>query len=410
MKVARGRSAAEASIPGAGSRTGHIPDHRRLGDDEVVCRLCGRAFRTISWSHLVHAHSFDRQHPIESYKRRCGLARAFSEATIRAMQSSLGDHFNRLGRRWTAFRARSAILKRWKESRNVSWKAVFQEDRNLAWAARRCYGSWERAIRSCGLSYGNIRLHHEWTPEELLETLHRWDLQGLTIHYQAVRSRSNAYLQAALLRRGTWERVVRVAGFAPERARIRRRWTSESVKEPILKLGRWLPVRRMRRLDSGLHRAAVEPFGGWRAAFPAAGLPCPGRRPPRLWPRERVLEEIKRRADLGMPLRATDLQRECRGLRAAGDREFGTWTAAVRAAGVPYPKRQGGWKWPRERILRTIRERVGRRLPVSDGVMKTRFGGLWWAGRREFGTWRKAVAAAEVPDRHRQAWLNREAA
>lgn len=369
---------------------------RGFGEDLLACLLCGRAFRTISWSHLVHVHSFDREHPIETYKGRFGLKRAFSAATIQAMKSSLAAHFDRQGRGWTTIRVRGAILKDWKDGQDISWRSVFRRGKLLAWAARRLFGSWERAVRSCGIPYQDVRAQHEWTTKELMETLRRWDHEGLPIHYQAVRARSNALLQAALARWGTWEKTVLAAGLAPDRSRIRRHWTSEKVKKSILKLGRWLPVRQAKRLDSGLHRAAVLHFGTWRSAVLSAGLPYPEHHSPRKWPRERVLDEIRRRADQGMSLRATDIQRHCRGLGAAGQREFGTWPLAVRAAGVPYPKRQGGWKWPRERILRTIRDRVRHGLPVTDRVMKAAFGGLWWAGRREFGTWLNAVAAAEA--------------
>ena len=152
----------------------------------------------------------------------------------------------------------------------------------------------------------------------------------------------------------------------------------------------------MKELDSGLLDAAKRVYGTWKAAVQAAGVSYPRRNVPWKWPREKVLKEVRRRHRLGLSLRAIEIHRDCRGLGAAGEREFGTWPRAVAAAGVAYPKRQGGWKWSRARILQVIRTRARHGLSVRDGVMKRAQGGLWWAGYREFGTWRSAVEKAGI--------------
>ena len=212
----------------------------------------------------------------------------------------------------------------------------------------------------------------------------------------AMRRRDYGLFQAAIARWGTWAKTLRATGIDPVEARRLRTWNRASIVEAIRELGQLPGYRTMKERDSGLLDAAERVYGTWKAAVQAAGMSYPKRNAPWKWPRERVLEEVRRRHRLRLSLRANEIQRDCRGLGAAGEREFGTWPRAVAAAGVPYPKRRVGWKWPRERILREIRARARHGLSVRDTVMKRVQGGLWWAGYREFGTWRSAVETAGI--------------
>ncbi len=371
---------------------------RRSGEgiDYVTCRHCRIQYKVIGWAHLVRAHGYDPEHPIQEYKNRFGVTRAISIDTLRRRKASLSVHFERQGRRWTRGRVKQEILRSHRRGVDLSWPAMRQRFPELVWSAGRLLGSWEKAVRACGIAYDRLRVHRAWTPRRLIEAIREFRKRGLPVNVAFVRARDYGLLQAAISRWGNWGKALKQAGMNPDAARVRRLWTPAAILDAIRKPGRVVGYREIRARDSGLLDAAMRHFGSWRAAVVSAGLAYPRRNPPRKWPREKILQEIRRRSGKGLSVRSTEIQKECRGLGAAGQREFGNWPRAVFAAGVPYPRRIGGWKWPRERILTEIRDRAARKMNVSNGAIKAAAGGLWWAGRREFGTWRGAVEAAGV--------------
>lgn len=362
----------------------------------VACRHCGREFRSIRWSHLVSVHRYDPEHPVEEYKTRFALARATSGHTMRKMKASLVAHFQRLGRHWTKARVKKEIRRFKQEGRAIDWPTVWKRFRNVFWAAARLFGSWQKAVAAAGFHYDAIRVHRAWTPAGILREIALLHRQGQALSAGAMRQRDYGLLQAAVTRWGSWAKALQVAGLDARKARTRRRWKRESILESIRALGGAVPAKEMRVKDSGLLWAARREFGTWRAAVETAGFTYPSMRKRWKWPRPRVLEEIGRRARRGLPVRATEVMRGSKGLYEAGSKEFGTWRDAVAAAGVPYPERRGGWKWPHEKILREIRTRARQGRSVRDSVLKREQGGLWWAGRREFGSWPAAVKAAGV--------------
>ena len=108
-----------------------------------------------------------------------------------------------------------------------------------------------------------------------------------------------------------------------------KRWTREKVIEAIRKRHPLLLSRTWRQ-DQGLYGAAKKHFGTWRGAVIAAGLE-PTRKQ---WSRDRVLAEIRERHARGGSMSSTAVFREDPPLAGAGTRLFGTWRAAVAAAGL----------------------------------------------------------------------------
>jgi len=73
-------------------------------------------------------------------------------------------------------------------------------------------------------------------------------------------------------------------------------------------------------------------------------------------------------------------------------RYFGTWREAVRAAGCEPARR----RWSKEVVIKEIRERCRRNLPLSSILFK-QDGPLAGAATRLFGSWRAALDAAGIP-------------
>jgi len=143
---------------------------------------------------------------------------------------------------------------------------------------------------------------------------------------------------------GGWRRAIRAAGLDPEKVCTRRRkWTRESI------IGE---IRRLRRAGVDLSHSAAkrthqylvvaarrtEHFGSWRVAVEAAGIDYGSVSKHQSWTRDKVVERIRDLAQRGEPLSHQEAKRSDSPLvsAAASRRLFGSWEAAVRAAGLEY--------------------------------------------------------------------------
>ena len=142
--------------------------------------------------------------------------------------------------------------------------------------------------------------------------------------------------------------------------------------------------------DLRLANAARRRFGSWQAAVEAAGLTgkIVVRKPLRRWSRETVIAEIQDWHQSGRPL--TDISRHNQALYCAAKTWFGGWRAALSAADFQSSHRV----WSKELIIDKIRERArnGRSLSSGDAANRN----LAAVAYRHFGSWRKAIHAAGV--------------
>ncbi len=136
-----------------------------------------------------------------------------------------------------------------------------------------------------------------------------------------------------------------------------------------------------------LYAAAVRFFGSWSAAVDAAGFDPDAVRQAGLSSDE-TLRRIRRLAEAeGDGLRSRN-----HSLVASGAmRHFGGWEAALAAAGCKPRER---FKWTPVTVIAAIQAEVANGLPVNSVAVARRYGALYLAGRRRFGTWAEALTAA----------------
>jgi hypothetical protein len=138
-----------------------------------------------------------------------------------------------------------------------------------------------------------------------------------------------------------------------------------------------------------LYAAAVRFFGSWAAAVESAGFDYGAEKQADLSADE-VLNRIRRLAATEQDaLRAGDHPLVAAGAR----RHFGGWRAAFEAAGCTPP--DPATRWTSKAVVAAIREDVANGLPVNSVAMVRRNGKLYVAGRRRFGSWAAALVAAE---------------
>jgi hypothetical protein len=134
-----------------------------------------------------------------------------------------------------------------------------------------------------------------------------------------------------------------------------------------------------------LYAAALRFFGSWRGAVEAAGFAYEAVKLRNL-SAEEVLHEICASAAAGVELRANMHPRV--GLGA--QRHFGSWRAAVRAAGCALPLQRSI-----EAVLGRIRADFSRGLSLRVSDVLDREPWLYGAARRRFGSWARALSAAD---------------
>ena len=129
-----------------------------------------------------------------------------------------------------------------------------------------------------------------------------------------------------------------------------RSWSNERIVEEIGRLhatGFDITQSRVESLDSRLTSAAIRYFGSWRDAVEAAGIDYETvaslgrlRRRDKItkWTQETIVEEIRRLHAQGEDLTSTVVRSSHLSLYATARRKdhFGSWSAALAAAGIDY--------------------------------------------------------------------------
>jgi hypothetical protein len=141
------------------------------------------------------------------------------------------------------------------------------------------------------------------------------------------------------------------------------RWTNAGIVEALgqrQRAGKPLHLRALRREHGALLAAAVHRFGAYQAAIEAAGLNYEKvrRQPRRRWDKSNIIAELRRLRHRGERLNLRAVEQSFPALAIAAQRAFGSYRAAIGAAGLEYGKvavfERGSW--PASRVLRELRE------------------------------------------------------
>jgi hypothetical protein len=227
---------------------------------------------------------------------------------------------------------------------------------------------------------------------------------------------------------GSWRNAILAAGIPPERILTWERWSPARILAQIRMLSRRrrpLTTDQMERRYHNLVSAARRHFGSWPKAILAAGVDPVTLQRVVPWNQERVIEAILTRALRGESLVARLIKP--RSLTGAGHRLFGSWRAAVAAAGLDAaatempPRRRKQAKqprvstesvdrrdpayrvWNRERVIECILARVRESKPINAYAVMRDFPCLYAAAIRHLHSWDEAMRSAGLdPDAHRR--------
>ena len=228
-----------------------------------------------------------------------------------------------------------AILKREQDGLALNSTAVLRQDRVLYNAIRREFSSWDQAMRAAGIDPEGIRNHRRWSRQAVVNRIRQLARQGKDLNSHAIQRSEATLISAASRLFLSWDEALECAGIDPEAWRMRvPTWTRERVIEAIQTIhGSGGNVSHTVLKRNSVTHAGCLLFGSWDDALRAAGLvPEQNRIRRRPWTPDEVVQEIQRKSQAGEPLNARDVSPHS--LRSRGTEFFGSWDAALTAAGL----------------------------------------------------------------------------
>lgn len=244
----------------------------------------------------------------------------------------------------------------------------------------------------------NIR----WTSDQVLTEVRAWRDRGEALYANHVRLNYQELLAAAIRYYGSWQKAVETAGIPYDQVRKYRKWSNETIIQEIRDLharGVDLSFRAMALSQyNAMVYAAIRPkyFGSWKAALEAAGLESEEIYRYRSWEESDILEEIRRLKTEGADLSSKAMDENSNRLIATARRRFGNWGRALERAGINYDDIRRRKRWTRESLVEGILELKRQGIPLITPEVKRANPSLFAAACKKhfFGTWKKALKAA----------------
>jgi hypothetical protein len=294
------------------------------------------------------------------------------------------------------------------------------------------FGSWDEALRRIGLDPADIRLFRptwrgrsRWVRADkraIIAELRRRKTVGEPLSWKTIlpTAAGPALLVRARKLFGSWSAALAAAGLDPFGG-AKAPWSDATKADILAELRRRRRARaslRYKQIAAGkwgqplLKRAEVL-FGSWNAALLAAGIEPEGGYSH--WveaDRSAILREIRRRKRRGASLLRGKVAKEKwgRGLLQRTTVLFGSWNAAVLAAGIE-PARSNS-PWPRASKAAILAE-IRRRARAGESLQTTKVEHGKWGhplmkrAKALFASWAAALleAGVELPPGLTSPWV-----
>lgn len=247
----------------------------------------------------------------------------------------------------------------------------------------------------------------KWTKEKIVATIRELYEQGVDLSPTSIQKTHSALFSSARSKThfGNWRSAIAAAGLDYEK--IKRGgdvWEREDIIQGIqqgYEAGEDLLGAGFKEKNKKLYLAACAKryFGSWRAAIEAAGLDYEELRGLRFWNKERIVQRLLELYEQGEKLVWSNIDRSHPDLyRAARRKEnFGSWRRALAAAGLSYPEARSAASWTREEAVEAFRNVLTYRRDVSPEKMARDHPALWQTLLHYFGSWENAMAAVRPP-------------
>lgn len=260
------------------------------------------------------------------------------------------------------------------------------------------FGSLHEATEAAGLSHHCKR---NWEGDAVIEELQEYVTKGGRVTAADLRRAAPALLSAIYKRFSGVPEAAAAAGVAHE---CIRKWDKPTVAEALRERaarGLAMDSTTIKEQDPGLHTASLRQYGSLRAAAEAARVDL--RKKPTKWSETRIVDTLLAHAARGEPYNASAMQR-CGGFYDAAVAKFGSFDAAVEAAGLPSQRRQRE-DWTRDDLIKFLRDRASAGLSNTPKNLEDTNATAYNAIRRIFGSIDAAMNAAGLEvERSQMVW------
>ena len=254
--------------------------------------------------------------------------------------------------------------------------------------------------------YACMQIHSRknlrWSAERVISEVRQWRDQGQPLYANHIRKNFQELLAAAIRYYGSWQKALEAADIPYNEVRKYRRWSKDSIIREIQQLhslGVDLSFRSMALSQhNAMVYAAIRPkyFGSWRAALEAAGLVSEEIYRYRSWEQGEILDEIRRLKAEGVDLSSKAMDETSNRLIATARRRFGNWGRALESAGIDYDEVRRRKRWTRENLVEGILDLKRQGVKLITPEVKRANPSLFAAACKKhfYGTWKKALKAA----------------
>ena len=231
------------------------------------------------------------------------------------------------------------IVERDLKRQQLTEEAVLEDAPDLHQSACAQFGAWETALRYAGINVRRLEAHHRYTADRVIRSVQSYCRSRNSLTAIAVRRHEYRLYSAACRHFGTWRKALQAAGVDVTRLRSAkaRPHDKQKVVEDLRQwqsAGHSLHFRDILLENHALAIVARDVFGSWQRVMAALAEAPPSPARPQKWDPPRVIEAIRKRQQEGKSLRHTAVYYEDQAVLSAARRHFGSWHAALVAAGV----------------------------------------------------------------------------
>ena len=294
---------------------------------------------------------------------------------------------------WSRERIIADIRRRASAGLAVNAAAVARDQLHLYSAGGRHFGSWEEAVWASGLDYSKVRKFKPRTRETVARDLRAWVRRHGPLKPWKLQTDDGGLYKAACSVYGSLAAAARILGLPLRRKG--QQWSKERVTERIQRRvaeGRSIRLAAVTKEDVPLLGAAYTHFGSWGAAVDASGFDYSKIRRTKFRTRDAVARDLRKWVREHGPLNATGLETTDGPLYQATRKAFGTPGDAARELGLPYRRRIQSWS--RERVIEEVRRRAAAGLLLNVTSVRDEDGPLYSAACTHWGSWAKAAEAS----------------
>ncbi len=235
-----------------------------------------------------------------------------------------------------------------------------------------------------------------WDHETIINYILDLHAKGIPLYSSYVHKNYSTLHRAAFRYFGNWEAAITAAGLDYDEISRYRRWNRKRIVKQLRDLYKQDVDLSWRQFAAGPHSAVAYAaiskryFGSWDAALEAAGIPVDEVRRYNRWDADRIQEAVVDLEKTGVPLAAKHMQADYPGLYHAACRQFGSWREAIESIGLDYEDVAYRVQRTREEVINILGDLKEQGVNLSDTHMRRHYPAVHASAVRFFGNWSTA--------------------